>query len=172
MAVQSRLYKGISIEELRRCLSYDASTGLFTWLINPSTRRKSGDLAGKITNIGYRVIGYKHQFLLGHVIAWAFIYGDFPGHPIDHINLVKSDNRAANLRPCTIQLNAANRGTFVNSTTGAKGVTFNKERRKYKAYITINGKQHHLGMFTNIADAQAAYAAKANMAFGEYGRAS
>ena len=40
-----------------------------------------------------------------------------------------------------------------NSTSGHKGVYWNKGRNKWRAKITIKGKTHHLGYFENLQDA-------------------
>ena len=40
-----------------------------------------------------------------------------------------------------------------NSTTGQKGVSYQKKLGTYRAYITINRKQNHLGSFATIEEA-------------------
>lgn len=40
-----------------------------------------------------------------------------------------------------------------NSTTGQKGVSYQKKLGTYRAYITINRKQIHLGSFATIEEA-------------------
>jgi hypothetical protein len=39
----------------------------------------------------------------------------------------------------------------------AKGYYWNKKNKKWKAYIFLNGKLHHLGYFVNEDDARQAY---------------
>lgn len=35
----------------------------------------------------------------------------------------------------------------LNSATGFVGVSYHKARNKYRAYLTINGKSKHIGLF-------------------------
>ena len=68
---------------------------------------------------------------------------------IDHININSLDNRIENLRILTNQQNKWN--------THSKGYCWNKTHNRWKAYITINKKQTHLGNFKEEADARQAY---------------
>lgn len=45
------------------------------------------------------------------------------------------------------------RRTSKNNTSGAKGVTWDKSRKKWRAQINFKGKNHNLGRFTNKQDA-------------------
>ena len=69
---------------------------------------------------------------------------------IDHINRDKLDCRIENLRIANSSVNTLNREPPVNSKTGFKGVSYDKRRDKYRAYIKINGKQLFLGYFDDI----------------------
>ena len=40
--------------------------------------------------------------------------------------------------------------------TGVKGVCFNKAEGKFRAYINVNGRRYHLGVFLEFEDAVAA----------------
>jgi hypothetical protein len=71
----------------------------------------------------------------------------------DHINRNRSDNRRENLRPATIQENTRNRGLQSNNTSGITGVTWKEDKKKWKAYISINKRQIHLGYFIGKDDA-------------------
>ena len=55
-----------------------------------------------------------------------------------------------------------------NNTSGNIGVSWNKEKQKWKAYITIGGKQIHVGYFVNKEDAIQARKAAELKYFGEY----
>ena len=148
--------KTISIERLRETLEYSPETGLFTWLVN---RQKA--LIGKpnkeLLNTGriqVRVFGNKY---LAHRLAWAYLYGEFPKHQIDHINGDPSDNRLCNLRACTRAENHQNMRIQSNSTSGYIGVSWHKLRQKWRASITLNRKHIHIGMFPTAELAYAAY---------------
>lgn len=53
-----------------------------------------------------------------------------------------------------------------------KGVSFMPSKRKYRARITVNRDEKHLGLFERVDDAKEAYDAAAKMYFGEFARAS
>jgi phosphatidylethanolamine-binding protein (PEBP) family uncharacterized protein len=84
----------------------------------------------------------------------------------DHINKDKLDNRRANLRVCTKSENGMNRGVQSNSKTGYKGVFFDGPR--FKACITINGVQKHLGSYKTKEEAHLAYCKHAGVIHGEF----
>ena len=55
-----------------------------------------------------------------------------------------------------------------NSTTGHKGVSYQKKLGTYRAYITINRKQIHLGSFATIDEAVKAREAAEEKYFGPF----
>ena len=71
----------------------------------------------------------------------------------DHININPSDNRRENLRLIDRQENSKNRHRQSNNTSGKNGVSFNKNKNKWTAYIGVNKKQIFLGDFVNFEDA-------------------
>jgi len=44
-----------------------------------------------------------------------------------------------------------------NNTSGYKGVTWNKEAKKWRAQVWLNGKSIHLGTYATAEEAYAAY---------------
>lgn len=87
---------------------------------------------------------------------------------IDHINRNTLDNRKENLRLATMQQNAMNRSVQPNNTSGVPGVSWRKDRNKWRAFITINGKQKALGLYENKEDAIAARKLAEEKYFGEF----
>ena len=77
---------------------------------------------------------------------------------VDHINHNTLDNRKCNLRLVTKAENAQNKikAQSNNKTSGLRGVSYKKDRDKWKAYLTLNKKQIHLGYFKDIKDAEIA----------------
>lgn len=69
------------------------------------------------------------------------------GLVFDHINLNRLDNRKSNIRQITFTANLKHKGSYSNNTSGFKGVSFHKDRRKYQAYIRVNGKARYLGLY-------------------------
>lgn len=87
---------------------------------------------------------------------------------IDHVNCNGLDNRKENLRYATSQQNKRNREKGKNNTSGFKGVSFRKDRNKWRAHITIDYKYRHLGHYDTAIEAAVAYNQAALKFFGEY----
>jgi hypothetical protein len=87
-----------------------------------------------------------------------------PGSYVDHINGDTLDNRRANLRLCTASLNAVNK-TARSPRTGFRGVY--RDRRAYRAQITVNGRIRSLGQFDTPEAAAAAFGEFARLNFPE-----
>ena len=68
----------------------------------------------------------------------------------DHINHNTLNNRRLNLRIATCQQNHFNR-------KNPKGYCWAKHAKKYQAYIMLNGRQVHLGLFHTAEKAHGAY---------------
>jgi HNH endonuclease len=145
--------------ELKRQLHYDPETGLFTWLISNKNNVKIGDTAGSYDMYGYLTIRIHYKSYKCHRLAWLYVYGVFPNVYLDHINRIKNDNRIINLRAVTAQQNQFNTKTRFDSTSGYTGVSFRKDRKKYTAYIHVNGRKKNLGCFKEAQDAHNAYLA-------------
>ncbi len=88
----------------------------------------------------------------------------------DHINGDGLDNRRCNLRPATRSQNGINRDRQTNNTSGYKGIHWFGRTRKWMAYIGLNGKNVHLGYFSNLADAVAAREKAESELHGEFAR--
>lgn len=79
------------------------------------------------------------------------------GLQADHINGDTLDNRRENLRVCKPSENYKNRKLNSNNVSGFKGVRWHKNAKKWIVSIMNNGKQIHLGYFTNNLEASEAY---------------
>lgn len=87
---------------------------------------------------------------------------------VDHIDNNSLNNCRANLRLATRSENMQNRKRNTNSTTGFKGVTFNKAHKKWQAQIRVNGVLKHLGSFASPELAYEAYCEAARELHGEF----
>lgn len=94
------------------------------------------------------------------------------GQLVDHINGNGLDNRRENLRLATSSQNSQNRHVGLRNTSGAKGVVFHKQSRKWQAQIHTGKKSLYLGIFDNIEDASSAYVTASAMFHGQFGCAS
>lgn len=88
----------------------------------------------------------------------------------DHINGNKLDNRKVNLRVCTKSQNAINAKLRVDNKTGHKGVHFDKQRKKYMAYLTVNKQRIQLGRYSSMEEAVTAYRKASAEMHGEFAR--
>lgn len=92
------------------------------------------------------------------------------GEYVDHIDGNPLNNVIENLRICKKQQNEYNTKIRSDNTSGFKGVSFSKKRKKYRAYITRDGKQYYLGYFNTKEEAAEAYNEKAKELFGNFAR--
>lgn len=153
-------------ERLKEMLSYDPKTGHWTWLVDTKTGRgagrvhmKAGSQAGAVSHAkGYRKIGIDGQRYLAHRLAFLWMTGEWPKHQVDHIDGDGGNNAWNNLRDVTRSVNMQNRKRATkDSLTGILGVTFNRNRQKWVAQITINNAPKGLGYFETSEAAHHAY---------------
>lgn len=150
--------KFISAARLRELLLYDPSTGLFLWLQDRGTRKVKGLVAGSLNSNGYVEITVDGGRYWCHRLAWLYVHGQMP-HEIDHLNGQRNDNRIANLRDVSHQVNIHNAPVqSIKNATGAKGVRRHRAGL-FCAEIWSTGVRHHLGTFDTIAAASEAYKA-------------
>lgn len=154
-----------AVEAFRSLLSYEPETGQMFW-------RKTGKLAGFQHKDGYWRVKVKDKSYLAHRLAWIIVTGEWPRADIDHINLVRSDNRWANLREATRSQKRANTKAQRRSATGLKGVTWHTQNKRWLAQIMVNRKRKCLGLYDTPEQAHAAYALAAKEHFGEFARAA
>lgn len=110
---------------------------------------------------GKRKMIYMHRLIIGAACD---------GLQVDHADMNGLNNQRDNLRACTRSENQRNRSTDRNNTSGFKGVSWDKNRGKWRAYIRLNGKERHLGRFADAAEAYAARCAAAVELHGEFAR--
>lgn len=159
----------ISVEELRRILSYDPETGICRWRVDRGKKVKAGAVAGTKNALGYYMIGVGGRRYYTHRVAYALMTGEWPQHLVDHIDMNPGNNRWANIRHATKAENMQNRGMQRDNTTGAKGVWLHDDG-KYRAEIIAYGVKRRLGSYATVAEASAAYEAAAKVLHGRFAR--
>lgn len=161
----------LPVARLRSLISYDAETGLLTWLARAlsefqsarSWRMWNTRYAGKaalnyVSPAGYKTGTVDGCHILAHRACWALATGEWPENHLDHVNGDRPDNRFENLREATRTINARNQKRHSTNTSGVSGVCWIESRQKWSASI-YDGHRQFLGHFTAFRDAVAARAA-------------
>jgi hypothetical protein len=166
-----------SCEELHRLFAYDPTTGKLTWRLKPhqkAQRIQPGDDVGTVKKGrgNYLSIGIGRKYYLAHRIIWKMTTGDDPADQIDHVDGDRLNNRWNNLRPASNGQNKWNSSLSRNNKSGVKGVCWDAGHKKWKAYISIGGKQSRLGRFASIDEAAVAVNAARTKLHGEFARAN
>jgi hypothetical protein len=114
---------------------------------------KAGDIAGTVKGDGYRRIMIGGELMYEHRLVWLYHHEAWPENDLDHIDGCKTNNRIWNLREATRSENGFNQGLSKTNTSGFKGVSWNTSANKWKAGITTDGRNVHLGYFETKEDA-------------------
>ena len=129
---------------------FDYKDGRLYWKrLNKPNQIKVGDVAGTNHPNGYIYIRLKNKNYAAHRLIFLFHNGYLPDF-LDHINRNRSDNRIENLRPATKSENSLNSKLKSTNTSGAKGVCWDKESKKWLVQITINKKQRKIGRYSDL----------------------
>lgn len=147
----------ISQELLLALFNYDPETGIFTRKLTTGTKAKKGDIAGVLNDNGYIDISINTRAYRAHRLAWLYCFDELPEEQIDHIDNDRTNNRLDNLRLATNLQNSYNKGVSKLNTTGYKGVSLDKRCNRYRAYISVEGKQKSLGYYSTAEEASQAY---------------
>ena len=112
--------------------------------------------------------GKKHSKSIHRLVANAFLENIENKPCVDHIDNDRQNNNINNLRFATRVENGRNRVIGKNNTSGAKGISYRKDMKKWEARITIDGIRMSLGCFNNIEDAKQARISAVKKVFGEF----
>lgn len=161
------------MERLREFYAYDPASGAFTCVKKRSgTQKNIGErvdcLVVNHNGRRYRRVYALGKWYLAHRLAWYFYYGVTPPQFIDHRNGDGEDNRIENLRAATKTENNRNAIRGRSNTSGYKGVSWHKQRCKWRASIVVDRQQKHIGLFDTAEEAHAAYAQHALREHGEF----
>jgi len=118
---------------------------------------KSKILKKCINDSGYLCVGFDGKsFKISQLVAMAFLNHIPCGMltVVHHIDNDKTNNNLYNLQLTTQRLNSY---THHVGSSKYKGVSFSKEKNKWRSYIRIKGKTKHLGYFDNEVDASISY---------------
>ena len=95
---------------------------------------------------------YNTSVIFLHQVIGEIKYGAYDRNIVftDHLSRNTDDYRKCNLKLKTNEENCHNRGLSKANTSGKTGVSFNKQKGLWTAYITVNYKTIHLGDFIDI----------------------
>jgi len=133
-------------DDLKFFFSADPDTGVL---------KKFGLPVGIDSADGYTRVNHQGRYIKAHRLIWFLVHGRWPMQ-LDHINGIKNDNRLSNLKEGTQTQNMLNPNNRLrsNNSSGTRGVRAQRDR--WRAYITINKKFIHLGIFHSKDEAIAA----------------
>lgn len=87
----------------------------------------------------------------------------------DHRDGNGLDNRRSNLRACTVVENNRNRRRMQSTnTSGYRGVFWERSCGRWRAQISVNDKNVHLGVFMSKENAARAYEEASRRFYGEF----
>jgi len=141
----------ITQSKLQEVYDYNEDTGELKYKIT-TANGFAGDLATQKHSAGYLAVAINRKSHLAHRVIFFYKNGYWP-NMMDHINHIKTDNRWCNLREVNNQENTMNTSPQKNSDTGIIGVCLHKPTNRYRAYIMVNRKHIHLGLFDTIEEA-------------------
>lgn len=148
----------------------DSDLAELRWNIKIQANRFT-NYAARGINLGkaksYKIQEIKmHRVILERTIGRPLEVGEM----VDHINGNGLDNRRENLRLAIDGDNVRSQRKRKDNISGYKGVTWDKDLKKWRARITYNSKLLHLGSFGTPQEAHEAYCNKAKELFGEFAR--
>lgn len=132
--------------------------------------------ATKIGNNTYAVRciwhGRHHKPKQTMILMHRELLGLNPGERLrpDHKDGNGLNNQRDNLRLATSPQNAANAPKNRTNSSRFKGVSYRASKRKWRAFIGVDGSAKHLGYFEREQDAALAYNAAASRLFGAFAR--
>lgn len=114
---------------------------------------------------GYQMVwpysdGVRKTIKVHRLVARAFVKGYFEGAHVDHLDGNKLNNSAANLEWVTNRENATRNGNCLrnpNKSSKYPGVSWDKNRGLWKAYIKHNTVQYYLGRYAKESQGKAIY---------------
>jgi hypothetical protein len=159
----------ITQERLKELLEYDQESGVWVWRCAIMGQTKPGQIAGTLNKgHGYIIIGVDNKLYKAHRLAWLYMTGEWPNGQIDHVNMVRADNRWSNLRVASRSQNAANGLARRNNKSGFKGVHWYEPTKNWTAQICVKGEKIYLGRFPTAEVAHEIYVEAAKAYYGEF----
>ena len=146
---------------LKRYLDYDPVTGIITCKERWGGPTKTGQVLGYTCPRGYVFIRFQWKLYPAHRLIYRMVTGIDPEqNEVDHENGNKSDNAWKNLRLATHSQNNQNTPLAKNNKSGAKGISWSKQKQMWRACISVGPRgscrQVHCGFFDTVEEAEKA----------------
>ena len=141
-------------EEVVRLFDYDPTTGIVKRRVTVASNARTGQVVGWLNSDGYLSVRVNKTNYKLHQIIWLYSYGCWQNGVIDHINRNKTDNRIANLRDTTIQVNNINKGVRSDNKTGVPNIAWRERDKLFYVACRRNGKQNYGGSFKSLEEAR------------------
>lgn len=113
---------------------------------------------------------YAKKFIQATVALTRLIMRPERDDDVKQMNGNLLDCRRSNLRICTRSEAMAGRKKSAGTSSRFKGVTFEKAKHRWMAYIYIDGKMRKLGRFLKEEDAARRYDIEAKKLFGKFAK--
>lgn len=130
---------------------FNYQDGILIWKkrANVKSRARLGKEAGNYDGYGYKFVEINAKKYKVHRVIFLMFNGYLPFR-VDHIDNNKDNNRIENLRAASIATNAQNSKLRCDNKSGAKGVMWDKERKKWRVEIKAFGKRVFQGRFDSL----------------------
>jgi hypothetical protein len=112
---------------------------------------------GAKTTRGYGEFSYRDHPYQAHRIAYQIIHGPIPSLAlIDHVCFNRDCVNPNHLRIATDQENMQHRSgaNSNNHSSGIRGVSWHKQGKKWRVYLTVDHHQISGGLFDSLSDAE------------------
>jgi hypothetical protein len=148
---------------------FEYKDGCLYWKSMPYKRNDLiGTEAGTSDN-DRRQITINKKHYKTHRLVYLMFHGSMPKE-IDHIDNNPLNNRIENLRPASRSEQCCNTTLRIDSTSGIKGVTWDKARNKWIVTINKNKKTVFRGRFDSLELAQLVSLEARNKYHGDFAK--
>jgi hypothetical protein len=142
----------ITQERVKELLRY--KDGNLFWRMSKGTMSE-GSMAGSPNSRGYLNVQIDKKPYKAHRLVFLYHHGYMPEHEVDHIDRCKTNNRIENLREVSRTCNMRNSTQRSRTSSGVKGLSWDKPTQKWLVHIRVHGTAKYLGYYSDFTEAAA-----------------